>query len=44
MAIVKAIIQIAQSLTLDVVAEGVENEVIRDVLRQFECDLAQGYL
>lgn len=42
--IVRAIIQMAQSLNMDVIAEGVENEEIRDILRQNECNFAQGYL
>lgn len=42
--IVRAIIQMAQSLNMDIVAEGVENEEIRDILRECECGFAQGYL
>jgi diguanylate cyclase (GGDEF)-like protein/PAS domain S-box-containing protein len=43
-AIVKAIIQLAHSLNLRTVAEGVETEQIREELSAFQCDEAQGYL
>ena len=42
-AIVRAIIQMAKSLNLRVVAEGVENAHIANQLRLFRCDEAQGY-
>jgi diguanylate cyclase (GGDEF)-like protein/PAS domain S-box-containing protein len=42
-AIVRAIIQMAHSLGLKTVAEGVENAVTQDLLRRFECDGVQGY-
>ena len=42
-AIVRAIIQMARSLNLRTVAEGVETEGIGDQLRAFGCDAAQGY-
>ncbi len=42
-AIVKAIIAMAHSLTLRVVAEGVENEAQLAMLRHLGCDMAQGY-
>jgi len=42
--IVKAIIQMAKSLNMHVVAEGVENVEILDYLKQNHCDFAQGYL
>ncbi len=42
--IVKAIIRMAQSLRLEVVAEGVETSKQVDILRLLGCDLAQGYL
>ncbi len=40
----KTIIGMAKSLGLSVVAEGVETEVQRDILRQLGTDLVQGYL
>jgi diguanylate cyclase (GGDEF)-like protein/PAS domain S-box-containing protein len=43
-AIVHAIIQMAHSLNLEVVAEGVENEQQLDFLRKHDCDYAQGHL
>ena len=42
-AIVSAILALAQSLELEVVAEGVESEVQRDALRAMGCTYAQGY-
>jgi EAL domain-containing protein (putative c-di-GMP-specific phosphodiesterase class I) len=42
-AIVRAIIQMARSLGLKTIAEGVEEEGILDRLRLFRCDEAQGY-
>jgi EAL domain-containing protein (putative c-di-GMP-specific phosphodiesterase class I) len=43
-AIVDAIIQMAHSLRLEVVAEGVESEAQLDFLRRHGCDHAQGHL
>ncbi|HZV67684.1 MAG TPA: EAL domain-containing protein [Telluria sp.] len=43
-AIVAAIIALSDSLQLQVVAEGVENEAQFDLLRQSGCQYAQGYL
>ncbi|MBI5520766.1 MAG: EAL domain-containing protein [Desulfovibrio sp.] len=42
--IVKAIISLAHSLQLQVIAEGVESESQRDLLRGLSCEFAQGYL
>ncbi len=43
-AITKAIIAMAHSLNLSVMAEGVETEAIRDFLKEENCDGIQGYL
>ena len=43
-AIASAIIAMAHDLRLSVVAEGVENEMQLDFLRQHECDVVQGFL
>ncbi|MDD3354259.1 GGDEF domain-containing phosphodiesterase [Zoogloea sp.] len=42
--IVRAIIAMAHSLTLEVVAEGVESTLHRDILAEMGCNLFQGYL
>ena len=42
-AIVRAIIQMAHSLKLKTIAEGVENEALTNLLRIFNCDEIQGY-
>jgi diguanylate cyclase (GGDEF)-like protein/PAS domain S-box-containing protein len=42
-AIVGAVVQMAKSLNLQVVAEGVESEQAVEHLRSLECDYAQGY-
>lgn len=41
--IVKSTIDLAHNLGLSVVAEGVENKVLLDKLRELQCDEAQGY-
>jgi len=43
-AIVRAIVQMAHTLNLDVIAEGVEDEAILKHLRDCGCDEVQGYL
>lgn len=42
-AIVQAILQMAKSLELDVVAEGVEDETTAELLKALNCQFAQGY-
>jgi len=42
-ALVRATIEVAHSLGLAVVAEGVESEEALDLLRELGCDMAQGY-
>jgi len=43
-AIIKAIIVLGHNLNLKIVAEGVENEAQLALLREYDCDLIQGYL
>ncbi len=42
-AIVRSTIELAHSLGLEVVAEGIETGDVMTLLRSFGCDLAQGY-
>ncbi|HMA48464.1 MAG TPA: EAL domain-containing protein [Magnetospirillaceae bacterium] len=42
--IVSAVIQLARTLRLDVLAEGVETETQLETLRALDCEFAQGYL
>jgi EAL domain-containing protein (putative c-di-GMP-specific phosphodiesterase class I) len=42
--IVRAIIMLAHNLGLKVVAEGTETEEHINLLKQFNCEMAQGYL
>lgn len=44
LAVVRAIIDLGRSLGLRVVAEGVETDVVRDLLGEMGCDVVQGYL
>jgi EAL domain-containing protein (putative c-di-GMP-specific phosphodiesterase class I) len=44
LALTTAIIAMAHSLGIIVIAEGVEREGQYDLLRERDCDLAQGYL
>ena len=39
----EAIIQMAHSLCLEVIAEGVETEAEKDFLWRYKCDTMQGY-
>lgn len=43
-AIVASTIQLARSLDLGIIAEGVETEAVRDILADLGCPTAQGYL
>ncbi len=42
--LVKGLINIAQSLNLEVVAEGIETEIELGLMEDFNCDYGQGYL
>ena len=42
--IVKAIVNLAHSLGLDVIAEGIETEIQLNILRELGCEYGQGYL
>jgi EAL domain-containing protein (putative c-di-GMP-specific phosphodiesterase class I) len=42
-ALVQAIVQMANTLGLKTIAEGVESHAVLDRLRQCDCDEAQGY-
>ncbi|HEX4753551.1 MAG TPA: EAL domain-containing protein [Solirubrobacterales bacterium] len=42
-AIVEAVIGMARALSLDVIAEGVENQIQLDELRRLSCDYGQGH-
>jgi EAL domain-containing protein (putative c-di-GMP-specific phosphodiesterase class I) len=44
LALVEGIIRIAKTLHLDVIAEGIETEVQRDLLTSMGCQYGQGYL
>jgi EAL domain-containing protein (putative c-di-GMP-specific phosphodiesterase class I) len=42
--VVKALVTIARTLSVKVIAEGIETEQVADVCRQLGCQLGQGYL
>ncbi|MFI1990566.1 putative bifunctional diguanylate cyclase/phosphodiesterase [Actinoplanes sp. NPDC020271] len=42
-AIVKSTVELAHNLDMRLIAEGVENEAVLDRLREWDCDLVQGY-
>jgi diguanylate cyclase (GGDEF)-like protein len=42
--IISTIINLAHSLNMDVVAEGIETEAQKEILRSLDCDYGQGYL
>jgi EAL domain-containing protein (putative c-di-GMP-specific phosphodiesterase class I) len=44
LALVEGIVQIARTLQLEVIAEGIESEVQRDLLISMGCQFGQGYL
>ena len=44
LAVVRAIVDLGHSLSLSVVAEGVEEDAVRHQLAEMGCDVAQGYL
>ena len=44
LALAEGIIQIARTLSLDVIAEGIETEVQRDLLSSMDCHYGQGFL
>ncbi|MEO5962059.1 MAG: EAL domain-containing protein [Thermomonas sp.] len=43
-AVVRAILALAGSLGMEVIAEGIETEVQRDALRELKCQVGQGFL
>ncbi len=43
-AIVRAIIDMARALALEVVAEGIETAAERELLEALDCSMGQGYL
>ena len=44
LALAEGIVQIAQDPRLEVIAEGIESEVQRDLLSSMGCQFGQGYL
>ena len=43
-AVVRAILALADTLSMQVIAEGIETEAQRDVLRKLGCECGQGFL
>ncbi|MEO7148475.1 MAG: EAL domain-containing protein, partial [Rhodanobacteraceae bacterium] len=43
-AVVRAILALAKTLEMQVIAEGIETEMQRDVLRKLGCEYGQGFL
>ncbi|MGH8164305.1 MAG: EAL domain-containing protein, partial [Rhodanobacteraceae bacterium] len=43
-AVVRAILALAKTLSMQVIAEGIETQVQRDVLRKLGCEYGQGFL
>ena len=44
LALAQTIVQLARTLRMDVIAEGIENEIQRDLLTSMGCHYGQGYL
>jgi diguanylate cyclase (GGDEF)-like protein/PAS domain S-box-containing protein len=44
LALAQTIVQLARTLQMDVIAEGIENEIQRDLLTSMGCHYGQGYL
>ena len=42
--IVSTIVILAHKLGMDVIAEGIETESEKEILRDFDCEYGQGYL
>jgi EAL domain-containing protein (putative c-di-GMP-specific phosphodiesterase class I) len=42
--IVKSLVRLAHSLQLNVIAEGVEDAEVTDILKRMRCDMVQGFL
>jgi EAL domain-containing protein (putative c-di-GMP-specific phosphodiesterase class I) len=42
--LVKAVVDLGREIGIDIVAEGIETEIERDILRTMECPFAQGFL
>lgn len=42
--LVKAVVDLGREIGIDIVAEGIETEIERDILRAMDCPFAQGFL